>query len=70
MLDDALKKFSESGRQYSSRELAETYLYVRNFLTKGLIESPVTEREYREDNYFQIKALDSLMNTLISGWTK
>jgi hypothetical protein len=68
VLDEALQRFSESNRQFSSRELADTYRYVKGFLTKGIVESPVTERQYREDNYFQIKALDALMTTLISGW--
>ena len=68
MLDEHLQRFSETNRQFSSRELVDTYNYVKGFLSKGIAESPIDAKQYREDNYFQIKALEALMTTLIRGW--
>lgn len=68
MLDESIKHYGESGRSVTARELVEKYSYIRGFLTKGILESPIEQREYREDCYLQVKALDSLMTTLINGW--
>ena len=70
MLDEKLAKFRESGKTFSSRELAASYDYIRGFLIKGLVESPVESGEFRESNFYQLKALDAIMNTLMSGWNK
>jgi hypothetical protein len=69
VLDESIKNFGESGSVVSARELVDKYHYIRGFLTKGLLESPIERRDYREECYLQLKALDTLMNTLITnGW--
>lgn len=71
VLDEQLSRFRESGKTFSSRELAASYDYIRGFLIKGMVESPVDgAREYRDSNFYQLKALDAIMHTLISGWNK
>ena len=62
VLDEQLSRFRESGKTFSSRELAASYDYIRGFLIKGMVESPVDgAREYRDSNFYQLKALDAIM---------
>lgn len=69
MLEEQVKKFGESGRQFTSKEIVAAYNRLRERLSKGILMTMSEESEKRENLYRQIRSLDALLDELVSVWS-
>ena len=70
MLSEQIEKFKQSGRQFSSQELIESYIEAKKRLMSQWESTPVEDKEVRESIYFKLKAMDDIMIQLIFDWSK
>jgi hypothetical protein len=70
MLSEQLTKFRNNNRQYSSVEIIDAYLEVRSRLIDAWTNSLSPDGEGREMLYLQLRGLDSIINEIVTDWSK
>ena len=70
MIESQLKKFSESGKQISAKDLCRAVEEVKELVYKQWYTSLSKDSEGREECFRQLKGIDTVMGKLISdNWS-
>jgi len=68
MTSDELKKFSESGRQLSSRQIVDACTRRMETLKSMWAASPSDDRDGREEYYREYRGIVHALNELVREW--
>jgi len=65
-----VEKFKNSGKQFTSRDIIESYTQARGRLVKQWEATLPDDKEGRELTYHKLKAMDDMIIQLIFDWSK
>jgi hypothetical protein len=68
MLDEELKKFSESNRQLSSKQIVDACVRRMETLKGMWAASPSDDRDGREEYYREYRGIVHALNELVRVW--